>query len=204
MRSRPQVLARQEPGRAGGGRRAGAAICYSAPNTFDDLPAAAALNVFVVHEGLRNSVRPWAGEAAVTLTGDHRAVHVEIENEGVLTDVPAPTGSGLAGVHERVRAAEGTVQSGAAHPGAGGFCERASRHERSSAYRPLRRSRGALSDHHTDGTTELVDQNLAQTSFPASAAFTPQEMTARSDLRQGRMRTLMAADRVLPRRIPSD
>lgn len=97
---------------------AGAEISYSAPSTIDDLPAATALTVYrVVQEGLTNAIRHGVGEVAVTLTRDHDAVHVEIENERVRPDVPAPTGSGLTGMRDRVRAAGGTLQSGAAHAG---------------------------------------------------------------------------------------
>ena len=38
---------------------------------------------------------------------------------------------------------------------------------------------------HPDGATELVDQNLAQLPFPASAAFTAEPVTPKSRLQAG-------------------
>ncbi|MGB3593123.1 MAG: histidine kinase [Ornithinimicrobium sp.] len=103
-------------------RSAGVPISYSAPSTIDDLPAATDLTVYrVVQEGLTNAVRHGAGEVAVTLTltltRDHDAVHIEIENARALPAVPRPSGSGLAGMRDRVSAAGGTLQSEADHAG---------------------------------------------------------------------------------------
>jgi len=111
----PMRLAGDLPELVEGFRSAGAEIQYTSGGRLDDLSAPTALTVYrAVQEGLTNAIRHGTGAVDVTvgLVGDSEHVEIEIANERRVPPSAAVSGSGLAGMRERVNAIGGTLDAG--------------------------------------------------------------------------------------------
>ncbi|MEQ8716681.1 MAG: histidine kinase [Acidimicrobiales bacterium] len=123
----PTPLTGDVPELVEGFRSAGADIAYSPSRGLDSLPAATMLTVYrVVQEGLTNAVRHGTGtiDVAVEVRPAHSRVEIEISNAVVDRSPSARSGSGLAGMRERVGAIGGTLETGST-PGGGRWVLRA-------------------------------------------------------------------------------